>query len=385
MLLPAHPGGQPSAAAMLTPAVMAIGRPGRPRGDMDVVPPSPSTASPAPIVVVQAAGGSPGAARPGCPEHPAGSVEPFAMEELLGSGELGAQTPELPSAAYSRLSMSNASLGMGMPIRHIITSWRLPEAPGEVPMYVQRAFRLKTFGLLVAQLAAVLCIMLATDRVILTQNWGDSALRKWLFVVLACITPALQLVLVMWRNRVPSNFMLLAVITVLVGIMWGLARPCWDITLHIELLCILLVAMMVTAALLAMLPVKNLGQWSALALSQLTGWLTGSVLELVVASSLGLNLHLSLAASGIALLLFLAMFLLAGHMLVKCNPDDVMRVVVAMDAALIIVAGSIILAFVNAMACCFLEITNITRDGERRRQPQTMPQQATGHRAEGEV
>lgn len=243
--------------------------------------------------------------------------------------------------------------------RAVASAWRWPQRPGELPLYVQRNFRLKTFGLITVQLALV---------------FGEMALVHWLFrhklgfetaaeggQMLFYALGALTLFVILWlhflKDWYPVNYVLLLITTVLVGLFWGLS----PITiggqyLHFQVIGILVVAMAVSTGASALLTTEKVSPWHTIMASHLLGWAVGASADVVIVMHFGLSsLTWTIVAVVLTLFLLTGVLLLdAGSLLVKCNPDDFMRVIVAMDSALLVVSMPVFV-----LSCCLLHSTPV--------------------------
>jgi len=242
-----------------------------------------------------------------------------------------------------------------------VSRWRWPSAPGELPSYVQRSFRFKTFGLLGLQLLVVLAIM-AGASLFLEKHRGSSAwmIPPFAFYFLGFLALCGLLFLNFARETYPLNYVALAGVTLLVGAFWGTTRLAFDTWLHFQVIGILCVTMLVAAVVSALCSLRKMEPWSLLLGSLLSGWAVASAADFFAVSlappELGVRPDSALFAVCLSLLLMLAVLVLdAGPMLVKCNPDDFMRVIISMDSALLIVVSVPIFL----LSCCVLHTWNL--------------------------
>lgn len=230
------------------------------------------------------------------------------------------------------------------------SAWRWPERPGEMPLYVQRSFRMKAFGLIGLQLVCILLESLAAQR-FLVPRLDAAGLLERAFLGLGCLAVALIVVLNMAAKRFPVNYALILSTTVVVGVFWGIAPPLIHASLHFQLIGVLAASMLLSTAAVALLTRQHLSGQAALSMSVLSGWASASCLDLLVVQYWDIC-PLGVAGLAIAMalvLLVLALLLDAGHLLTKCNPDDFALVVVSMDSALLVVSLPILI-----IACRFL-------------------------------
>jgi len=271
-----------------------------------------------------------------------------AQEEVVAAG---GGHPSASESAGMQDSRDGAEVSM-------ISSWRLPSQGNKLPAYVRRSFRLKTFGLLSVQLMAVLSVMLLVDSsgsyMQLNAAWS-----KVVFAGLGLATTTALAVLVGCRERYPDNYVLLALVTVLVGLYWGMGYSVFSSGFHLQVAGILTVTTCTATALMAGLPLHDHGP-STFVGPLLVGWLVGSVSDLVLAPSLGKPLLTAVLAALTALFLLVFLVLSVGTRLVSCNPDDFMRVIIAMDSTLLVVV-SIPLFFIIS---CLVHLEAATEDLE---------------------
>eukprot|EP00446_Apocalathium_sp_SHHI-4_P001538 CAMPEP_0177181354 /NCGR_PEP_ID=MMETSP0367-20130122/15880_1 /TAXON_ID=447022 ORGANISM="Scrippsiella hangoei-like, Strain SHHI-4" /NCGR_SAMPLE_ID=MMETSP0367 /ASSEMBLY_ACC=CAM_ASM_000362 /LENGTH=347 /DNA_ID=CAMNT_0018628199 /DNA_START=49 /DNA_END=1092 /DNA_ORIENTATION=+ len=238
-----------------------------------------------------------------------------------------------------------------------VSAWRLPIRPGEMPLYVQRRFRKKAYGLLSIQLGVLLLITL-TIKLCLPDHLGTLSLsrpREMIsFYTLGFTTVFALFFLQSIADRYPWNYIALISITVLVGIFWGLAPNMFNAMLHVQVLGILFVSTIGNTIIVQLLTRETVQPWHALIISNVASWSVAAVVSVVITQHLGLcSLAWSMVAAVIALLLlFLALFVGAGAHMVRCNPDSFLQVVVAMDCALLVVTTPmfIVSSFLFCMA-----------------------------------
>jgi len=267
----------------------------------------------APRVVPEAAEGS----AVGSATADAGSSTSEAAPELMGSAD--------PDAALRSASAKS--------------QWRWPSEPGKLPNYVQRNFRIKTFGLLAIQFALVFGLMSLVEPVPHLLQLSKFLIR-FMFVVLGVVAVLTLSVLYFYRNSYPMNYLLLLLVTVLVGLYWGLAFTMFTERLHFQVIGISGIAVCVaTMASGCLTRCRRLSGFSVVAGSLGLGWLAGSLGNLYVTLQVGTPLLWAVAASVISLGLLGWLLVDVGKELVRCNPDDFMRVIVAMDSTLLVVVS----------------------------------------------
>lgn len=216
--------------------------------------------------------------------------------------------------------------------------WHLPERDGEMPIYVQRDFRVKVFALLSMQLLSIFSEMLLV-RLLLHPWLADRGLH-FVFVALGILAIALVFFLHRRTERFPSNYALVLLITLVVGIVFGLAPEIFGSHLPVQLLGILAVASVLATALLAVLTRKDLKPRTTLLISVSLSWATAAYLDVYITQHWAL---VSPAAAGVAVLMslmLLSMWLLldSGRRLITCNPDDLVVVIVCMYSVLLLVS-----------------------------------------------
>jgi len=252
------------------------------------------------------------------------------------------------------------------------SAWRWPEREGELPLYVQRMFRVKAFGLLSIQLTCIFVEMLLVEAFLrdLLMKYNN-LLEQDVFFLTGMATIVLSSLLHYAGSRFPLNYILLLAMTLVVGVFWGTSPHLPD-HLHFQLMGILTV----------------LAAGATLLISLTLGWITGCIADLVVVQTFSLSSPLMTWSAMLVTLLVLALVLMldAGRMLTHCNPDDFARVIVVMDSALLLVSLPIFL-----LACCFLADAQSRRalgaavaaEGEEAGDEESRP--AGGGRAEATV
>lgn len=231
------------------------------------------------------------------------------------------------------------------------SSWRWPAREGELPVYVQRMFRVKAFGLLAIQLTVIFVEMLIVETVLDSGRISLSKDNNIIFYVLGTLTLCLIISLHFAKDNFPMNYVLILCTTVLVGMCWGLTRAILQSYLNFQLIGILAVVMMVSTPMAIVLTRESIDSSAAVAFSMFAGWVVASCLDLAITQHFGLSSVTVVAIAIVLTLLLLAMVLVfgAGPLLARCNPDDIVLVIVSMNTALLIMVMPIFVVL-----CCFL-------------------------------
>eukprot|EP00931_Biecheleriopsis_adriatica_P005748 TRINITY_DN107230_c0_g1_i1.p1 TRINITY_DN107230_c0_g1~~TRINITY_DN107230_c0_g1_i1.p1 ORF type:complete len:382 (+),score=55.11 TRINITY_DN107230_c0_g1_i1:165-1148(+) len=242
--------------------------------------------------------------------------------------------------------------------------WRFPTSPGEMPRYMQRAFRVKTFGLLALQQALVLGIMVAVDHIGKPRlTIAARAIEaQVMFYILGMINLFFIMSLAAVKDRYPCNYVLLALTTVVSGVFWGLTRLVVLTVLHFEIAAILCCSMAVAAAMSALLTSleKKIQPIVVVIISIYSGWAVGAAIAVsVMLNVFEISTLVAFGGAGFSLLLLTILILDAGRFLVRCKPDDFMSVIVSMDSTLMVVVS--IPFFV--LSFCFLHGSENALDG----------------------
>eukprot|EP00930_Biecheleria_cincta_P033836 TRINITY_DN23429_c0_g1_i1.p1 TRINITY_DN23429_c0_g1~~TRINITY_DN23429_c0_g1_i1.p1 ORF type:complete len:357 (+),score=45.96 TRINITY_DN23429_c0_g1_i1:70-1071(+) len=261
------------------------------------------------------------------------------------SGTPAARATASSDAARPRPSPSSRSI-IGAYISGR-SQWRFPSKPGEMPKYVQRAFRIKVFGLMALQLAMVFTIMVLMDQYSLLDELKLGRMHnlrsQMVFYLVGMFNVISALVLLCMKDRFPWNYLLLTTTTLLSGIFWGLAPTIVTTTLHFQLIGILCCTMIVAAAMSAILvsmTSRNLEAVTVVIVSLVIGWLVGVMVDvLVIANFLVVHPLAVLGVIGFSFLLLAVLHLEAGRALIQCRPDDFMSVIVAMNSTLMVVVS----------------------------------------------
>lgn len=142
------------------------------------------------------------------------------------------------------------------------------------------------------------------------------------------------------QSRYPANYVLLALSTLLLTLLWSLGGESGMLfspstEFHTLLLGIMVVAVMVAVPLMHALSFTSLEAEPAVCSAILIGWLVGAVAILSSHWFYEIGLDSALVAAGITFLLFVALLVDIGGRLAVGDPDSWMRVVIAMDASLL--------------------------------------------------
>lgn len=229
------------------------------------------------------------------------------------------------------------------------SQWRFPSKPGEMPRYVQRAFRIKVFGLMALQLAMVFSIMVLVDhfrlldKLALSNKFAHNLRSQVVFYIVGLFNIMSALVLLCMKDRFPLNYLMLTMTTLLSGVFWGLAPTLVTTTLHFQLigiLCCTMIVATVVSAILASLTSRHLEPVVVVIVSLVTGWFVGVMIDvLVIANFFVVSPFSVLGVIGFSFLLLAVLHLEAGRALIQCRPDDFMTVIVAMNSTLMVVVS----------------------------------------------
>jgi len=257
--------------------------------------------------------------------------------------------PVLPIATASRSGTSrqtSRSLSRSFIANAFqVSQWRLPSSPGAMPKYVQRAFRIKTFGLMALQLFFVLGIMVlidAYDDVVFKVLDLSSVHMQVIFYMMGLLNLVSIMCLFCCKDRYPVNYLLLALTTLLSGAFWGLTRAVVTTTLHFQIIgiifCTMTVATLVSAILASLQ--RKIDAITIVMASLWSGWLVGVMVAWIfTAQFLDVPTLVVVGAVGFSFLLMGILMLDAGRSLVRCRPDDFMSVIVAMNSTLMVVVS----------------------------------------------
>ncbi|CAE7650187.1 unnamed protein product [Symbiodinium pilosum] len=224
--------------------------------------------------------------------------------------------------------------------------WRFPSGDGTIPHYVQRRFRVKTFGLLTMQLMLVLGVMVLVDFTTLWEQLVPDHLpgifRQVVFYTVGLTNLVSVVGLYFAKDRYPANYVFMALTTLLSGLFWGLTRSHSNITMHFQIVGILAFTMCAATVVSAVFGGREMKMkgGSLLLASLAPGWLIGCVINALVCTLWSPTGSLEvLGATGFSFLLVCIMLLDAGKFLVSCQPDDFMSVIVSMDSSLLVIVS----------------------------------------------
>lgn len=220
-----------------------------------------------------------------------------------------------------------------------------------MPLYVQRTFRVKAFGLLSAQLVCVFAEMALVEWAVKPQLCPWESFGKSVFYLVGGLTLGLVICLHHVRDWYPANYLLILGTTLSVGVFWGLSPMSSFSHWHYQLVGMLAVTMGVGAAMAGLLTRRGLDPRLVSVLCLLTGWVVASGLDLLVTQYGGTGSLDSVWVAMLTTFTLLSMVLMldAGLLLVKCNPDDFARVIVMMDSALLVITMPVFV-----LSCCLL-------------------------------
>jgi len=247
------------------------------------------------------------------------------------------QSGERRAASYSqRISQ----------VPHFMTQWRLPSSAGKMPSYVQRQFRLKAMGLMCVQLLLVIGIMILLD------GWKFlNAQASGVFLAILSALLVMLMLLSSLRSVYPLNYVILAIVTVLAGLAWGLGGEFLPDAMHFQIVAIMCIAMVIATGMSWLLSIMKWKPRDLMVASLVSGGVIGVAADLVFAPLMGSAQQHAAISAAVAVCLLGVFAWEAGGLLVECNPDTFMSVVVAMDASLLAVVS---LTFVWVMAFGFL-------------------------------
>uniref|UniRef100_A0A7S4Q010 Uncharacterized protein n=2 Tax=Alexandrium monilatum TaxID=311494 RepID=A0A7S4Q010_9DINO len=316
--------------------------------------------------VPEALEGAPAALEGPQPVAAAGASPPAAVNAIALQGgssadvEAGA-VQEVPSTSQSSLATSTASgSGLAAVVRREVTSrslWRWPSQPGKLPSYVEGNFRVKTFGLLTIQFVVVLVTMVLVEVYLpLHTVFRNTQQCHAISVAVGIATLIVLTILYCLKDRYPVNYVLLMVVTLLVGFYWGMGYMIFSSRLHFQLVGIMGIGALVATCLSAYLSyLSKMDGWCVVLTSVYVGWAAGCIVDMTIVRHFpGFEGHWEFVAALVAFFLFSVLILDVGNKLAFGNPDDFMRVIISMDSALLVVV-SIPISIISA---CLLHTDN---------------------------
>merc|ERR1719401_2271436 len=243
-------------------------------------------------------------------------------------------TLEVPSASTLGSSAPMATVGEGTP-RRLRSSWRWPVQNAKYPVYVQRSFRLKATSIASLQLLSVLTIMVLVRE----QSW-DFDLKSIPMLATMTLSLVLSLALLSMRKAdYPWNYMLLLPVTVLSGLVWGLGGAFLPCDMHFQIVGIMCITMMVAGLTMHVLSFLKPGRPEDLvALSFALAWSVAVVVDLTVAPMYDVSKPDMLGSLAITFLFILIFIFKVGPLLIDCDPDGFMTLVVLMNCTLLFMA-----------------------------------------------
>ncbi|CAJ1410149.1 unnamed protein product [Effrenium voratum] len=232
---------------------------------------------------------------------------------------------------------SRPEVARGFTMRSRLSSWRIPEASDKMPLYVQRAFRVKIFALLAFQQAACFLMMVGIHALILVEvgpHVERSLTVQAVYYMLSFADMIILMKLWMVRDSYPCNYLLLTVMTLLSGSLWGLTETILLTKLHLYIIGIVSLAMAVAAA-VSFLLTSTYGSEKDVLIPLFTGWAAGSAAVLTVALTLFRISWEPFAACGFVGGLVLLLVLETQQFLFSSKPDNVMGIIVILNASLL--------------------------------------------------
>jgi len=226
--------------------------------------------------------------------------------------------------------------------------WRFPTSTGQVPRYMQRAFRVKTFGLLALQLLVALAIGATMTYLQLWRKFevpSSPAVTEVITYVTGAVNLLCVLLLHFLSDRFPANYVCLLLTTLVSGFFWGLthlAPQFGDEIVHVQIGLVLCITMIVAAVLSYILDSREekITGSSLLAISLVSGYVLGSLTNVFLFTLvLEATPFQIFGGIGFALLLLGILLLDVGGLLISCQPDDFMTVIVAMNSTLLVIVS----------------------------------------------
>mmetsp|Transcript_92434 Transcript_92434/g.238636 ORF Transcript_92434/g.238636 Transcript_92434/m.238636 type:complete len:338 (-) Transcript_92434:454-1467(-) len=277
-------------------------------------------------------------------QHTSNTQEPKEMREAPAAddgaamSEGGAEDTVVQSAERASESRGSGSATPVALFRHSTqrTTWRWPQRPGELPVYIQQRFRSKVFFLLGLQLAIVMLMMCLMDFCI--HGWLASFPSFALFWVFAFSSIWLLMALSAVSQRYPLSYVVLLLLTLSMGCFWGIVRMgIMDTWFHYQALGIHCVTMLLSAAIAAATPNVNVDPTTLLYVTVMPAWAVGAVVVTTTSVMLpipGAASSLVVAVGYTAGLTSVLLRLDIGH-LRKPDLDEFVGAIVRMDIALL--------------------------------------------------
>jgi hypothetical protein len=227
-----------------------------------------------------------------------------------------------------------------------VSDWRLPSNNHKLPSYIKQKFRLKAFLLLTVQFAVVFVIVIMMKMV---DESTDEALSNYVSeaptaaMLFAGFPTLVSLLVLQFMSRThPINYALLIVATLLLGIFWGVAGLIRMVPLNVHYLLTgtPMVALPAAAGFFVLLSRILTSARQSVVLSLLLGWVVGSVSTVAFGMAfLDVSADCAWIAAVGTLVLFTLLILTVGNTLVRCNPDDFLKIVIAADSVLLVVGA----------------------------------------------
>lgn len=260
------------------------------------------------------------------------------------------QTDVFHSASPRRFTLQSA-------ITTMQSAWRWPARGASLPDYVRRKCRMKAMGLLFCQLSLALGasisadLLLETRHDLLSDRHGVVA-AFWIMVVLAAI---FLCGLYEMQNLFPANYVLLGISTLVLAALWSFGGQSnvlfpSEACLHELVLGILLIAVFVSAVSMHLLSYRKFNADVLVHASVFFGWFVGSAAA--YACSLVLELHnISIfCATAITFLLLVTAVIDVGPGLAVGDPDSWMRIIISLDAVLLMVLAVPFIVLISGCA-----------------------------------
>lgn len=222
--------------------------------------------------------------------------------------------------------------------------WRFPKASQTIPVYVERAFRVKTFALVSVQQGVCFGIMLMMHVFILIEEAkGSNRFKKSTGLEVAYYSLSLidmLCLMQLWivRNSFPTNYCLMLAMTLLSGLLWGLTETVLMTKMHMQLMANTTITFAVASLLSAVLTREKpwCKQERIVPIALSIGWTVGTVVVVTVSEMyhIGKIWEPMLACGFVSLLLTLLLFETRRTLLCS-NPDDFMMCIVILNASML--------------------------------------------------
>lgn len=220
----------------------------------------------------------------------------------------------------------------------LASAWRWPVGNAKYPDYVQRKFRLKAMIIASLQLLCVLAIMCFVRVFNWDQRFAseDPTTTTTSFGAMVAALVLSLLLLDVWKTDYPRNYVMLLVVTVLGGLVWGVGGVFLGDNMHFQIVGIMCITTMVAAVAMYVLSRWKRGTpYEVVMLSTLLAWAVASAVDLTVASMYSADKLQCLGSIGLTFFFVMIFLLQSGPLLVECEPDSFMKLVLTMDATLL--------------------------------------------------